>query len=123
MKKIWVFVLGVIVGFVLTVVISVCIANFNSNVTGLNIFEQPGDCLIEHSDLKVFQVIAPNAALTEMQDTSSSPVFLLVNDNENTYYDDQVIKLTQGKCFRQIGTYRYMTGMKISKTVPVVQMM
>ena len=53
MKKIWVFVLGVIVGFVLTVVIAVCIANFNSNVTGLNIFEQPGDCLIEHSDLKV----------------------------------------------------------------------
>ncbi len=46
-------------------------------------------------------------------------VMFLANDDES-FYDDQVISLPKGKCFRQIGTYRYNTRQNIEKTVPVL---
>lgn len=39
---------------------------------------------------------------------------------ENSYYDDQVISLPNGKCFKQVGTYRYTTQQDMVKTVPVI---
>jgi hypothetical protein len=39
------------------------------------------------------------------------------------YYDDQVIKVPEGKCMRQIGVYEYQTRMETIKTVPIVQVM
>ena len=58
-----------------------------------------------------------------IKDDYSSGVYLLVNNENKSYYDDQVIKLPTGKCFKQIGTYQYTTKEDILKTVPVVQVM
>lgn len=123
MKKIWVFVLGVIAGIVLTVLFVIIAASTTKQHSGLNMFENPGDCLISKSQLKVFQVLEPGAALTMIKDDYSSAVYLLVNDEGKTYYDDQIVKLPTNTCFKQIGTYQYSTKDDRLKTVPVVQIM
>ena len=128
MKRIWVFILGIITGIILTILyafISYTISTVSSNGgrSGLNMFEQPGECLIKKSSLEVFQVLEPGAALTMIKDDYKSAVYLLVNNEGKFYYDDQTIKLLSGKCFKQIGTYQYKTKDERLKTVPVVQMM
>lgn len=124
MKKIWVFILGIITGIVLTILFAVLATNSsNGGRRGLNIFEQPGECLIKKSSLEVFQVLEPSVALTMIHGEIGSAVYLLVNNEGKTYYDDQVIKLPSGKCFKQIGTYQYPTKDERIKTVPVVQIM
>ena len=124
MKKIWVFMLGIITGIILTILFAVIMSNVsNGSMSGLTMFEQPGECLISKSSLKVFQVLEPGVALTMIKDDFSSAVYLLIDNDGKTYYDDQVIKLPFGKCFKQIGTYRYYTKKDVLKTVPVVQIM
>ena len=118
------FILGIITGIVLTILFAVIAANSsNEGRRGLNIFEQPGECLIKQSSLEVFQVLEPNVALTMINGEIGSAVYLLINNEGKTYYDDQVIKLPSGKCFKQIGTYQYPTKDDRLKTVPVVQIM
>ena len=39
------------------------------------------------------------------------------------YYDDQIIKTTKTKCFKQVGIYKYNTRAGIEKTVPIVKLM
>lgn len=124
MKKIWVFIVGVITGIVLTVLFAtVSYVSSTSSNSGLNMFEEPGECLISRSSLKIFQVLEPTAALAIIKDDFSSGAYLLVNNEGKTYYDDQVIKLPTGKCFKQIGTYQYPTKDDRLKTVPVVQIL
>ena len=124
MKKIWVFMLGIITGIILTILFAVIMSNVsNGSMSGLTMFEQPGECLISKSSLKVFQVLEPGVALTMIKDDFSSAVYLLIDNDGKTYYDDQVIKLPSGKCFKQIGTYQYYTKKDVLKTVPVVQIM
>ena len=126
MKKTLVFILGIITGIVLTILFA-AIAYNSSTVTsgdsGLNLFDQPGDCLVSKSSLKIFQTLQQNAALARIKDDYSSGVYLLVNKENQSYYDDQVVKLPAGKCFKQIGTYQYPTKDDRLKTVPVVQIM
>lgn len=124
MKKIWVFILGIITGIILTILFAVILTNTsNGGRRGLNMFEQPGECLIKKSSLKIFQVLEPTAALAMIKDDFSSGAYLLINQEGKSYYDDQVIKLPSGKCFKQIGTYQYPTKDERIKTVPVVQIM
>lgn len=124
MKQVWVFILGIVTGIILTILFAVIMfSTSNGGRSGLNMFEQPGDCLISKSSLRVFQVLEPTAALAMIKDDFSSGAYLLVNQDGKTYYDDQVIKLPSGKCFKQIGTYQYPTKDERLKTVPVVQIM
>lgn len=124
MKKFWVFILGITTGVVLTMLFAGVSYIFSTGGnSGLNMFEQPGDCLVSKSNLKIFQVLEPNAALAMIKDDFSSGVYLLVNDGDTSYYDDQVIKLPSGKCFKQIGTYQYTTTEDRLKTVPIVQVL
>ena len=122
MKKGWVFVLGSVTGIVITLGFLFVIATISSQqgLTGLTIFDEPGECLSK-SDLEVFQVIEANAALAKTVNRFDLPVYLVVNREGKTYYDDQIIKLPAKKCFRQIGTYQYKTNSEFRKTVPVVE--
>lgn len=124
MKKIWVFIFGIITGIVLTILFATASYVFSTGDTsGLNMFERPGECLVSKSSLKIFQVLEPTAALAMIKDDYSSVVYLLVNSEGKSYYDDQVIKLPSEKCFKQIGTYQYHTKDDRLKTVPVVQIL
>ena len=45
---------------------------------------------------------------------------LLINNDNEAYYDGLKIKMPTNKCARQIGIYQYSTRMGIEKTVPAV---
>ena len=42
---------------------------------------------------------------------------VIQSDNQDVFYDDQIIKVPAGKCMRQIGVYSYS-----SYTYPVVRL-
>lgn len=144
MKKFLIFTSGFVVGVLTIVFISYIFTIANKpndeGLIGLTIFEEPGDCLKnistrKSSEIHVFQVIAPNAALAEVKyytaekqisgniyrnyDINNNVVVLLINYEDKTYYDDQKIDVSKN-CLRQIGTYQYETKSKFGKTVPVI---
>ena len=135
MKKIWVYLLGVLTGIIVTTIAFVIIgaALYAKNdpgirmTNGMSFFETPGD-IIEPSSVKVFQALGDGAALAhckgkEKYDWYGDPVVLLYNEDGNPYYDEQIINATQGKCFRQIGIYRYQAKSGMDKTVPIVMLL
>lgn len=125
MKKIWIFILGILTGIVVTFLTLMIIANANHN--GMTFFDQPGQ-IMDYTSFKVMQSLGSNAALAngktdEFDDIYPGLTVLLYNENNETYYDDQIVTVPKGKCFRQVGVYKYQTRMDIGKTVPIVMIM
>ena len=56
MKKVCIFIGGVVTGAILVVVVSMLIAGGNSTYKGITLFEKEGECISENS-FKVFQVL------------------------------------------------------------------
>ena len=134
MKKIWVYLLGVLTGIVISVIVLAIIGvamNAKNDpgtrmTNGMSFFDTPGD-IVESSSVKVFQALGDGAALAhckgkEKYDWYGDPIVLLYNEDENPYYDEQIINAPNGKCFRQIGIYRYSSRMG-DKTVPIVMLL
>lgn len=131
------FVCGAVVVFLLVVGIGPMMKGVSDQ--GLTLFEKPKDCITKNS-LKVFQVLDSNKALvmeqrkafsdmpTEMQDMFSTitdalvnaPVMLLVGEETEHYYDEQIIKIPVKQCAKQIGVYKYQNKEDMFKTVPAV---
>ena len=82
----------------------------------------------EAKNFQVLQVVFEDAALAQsekkMQYTGSTyytdPVVLIVADQKNTFYDDQVVKAPKDCKVVQVGTYNYQTKMGW-KTVPIIR--
>jgi len=143
MKKFLIFIGGFVAGILATIfaLYVYSIANKpNDGLLGLTIFEEKGECITttsknKSSEIDIFQVIAPNAALATIKyysdeklysgktyrnyDIGNDVVVMLINYDDKTYYDDQKIDISN-KCARQIGTYQYETKSKFGKTVPAV---
>ena len=62
MKKVCIFIGGVVTGAILVVVVSMLIAGGNSTYKGITLFEKEGECISENS-FKVFQVLDSGEAL------------------------------------------------------------
>lgn len=140
MKKIWVFLLGVLTGIVILFAVLLVVAKFSpsnnensdtpsiSSNNGVTLFPEAGDCLSE-KPFKVFQVLDTGVALaTEYSDRiGGNEVFygtnVLFYTEGKYYYDEEIIRVPQGKCVRQIGVYKYMTKQDFEKTVPIVTIM
>lgn len=138
MKQWVVFLGGVVTGAILTFIVLAIIGNAqngrsdsiveetNSN-NKITMFDEPGD-VVEDNNLKVFQVIAEDAALAKGQedkydDLYLGKVYLLINNDGKFYYDDEIVKAKEGKVFRQVGIYRYPTRNENIKTVPIIMLM
>ena len=140
MKKGLIFFLGMIAGAILTVGILYFIGTGNNSNAGnggfssyaygdpgISLFAEPGDVLPQKS-FRVFQVLPNGTALAQTSEKLKveynfqygDPIVLLLPSDNNSYYDDQVIKTPTNKVTRQIGTYRYETKNDFVKTVPVV---
>ena len=128
MKKIWIYLLGILSGVILTFVAFAIIGGIMnvkndpaSRVSnGMSFFEKPGD-VIEEQSFKVFQALGDGAALAEGKGDGYylGLNVLLYNEEGNPYYDEQIITAPSGKCFRQIGIYRYRTRSGLDKTIPI----
>ena len=138
MKQWVVFLGGVVTGAILTFVVLSIIANAQNGRSdsiveeaksdnNITMFDAPGD-IIEDTNFKVFQVIADDAALARAQedkydDIYLGKVYLVVNNDGKYYYDDEIVKVKEGKVFRQVGIYRYPTRNEDVKTVPIIMLM
>lgn len=119
MKKFLLFLGGFVCGIVITFFVLIVLAGTSNSDNGINMFEEPGECLAKGS-VEIFQVLEPTAALAHTKGDYGydGTLVLLVNDENKAYYDEQIVKAD--KCFRQIGTYQYETKGEFLKTVPIV---
>lgn len=130
MKKWLIFGGGVLTGIVLTFVFAfIFSASRSGGSDGTTWFEKPGD-VIEVKAFKVFQVLGENAALVNGQthedldlEIFTGAVYLLMNEDGKYYYDDEVVRVPDGKVARQVGIYQYQTKSDFGKTVPIIQIM
>lgn len=140
MKKWMIFVGGVVTGIVVTLLFAVLYTSSQADSSetlpeeeteqtednDFKFFDEPGEVINEPS-VKVFQVLAKDAALVNGYnkeiDEYLGMVYLLVNKDNQYYYDDQIVKAPKGKVFRQVGIYRYPTKNDNVKTVPVILLM
>lgn len=138
MKQWVVFLGGVVTGIILTILVLAIIGNAQNRRSdsiveeaksdnNITMFDEPKD-VVEDDNFKVFQVIADDAALvTAQQDKNDDlylgKVYLVVNNDGKYYYDDEILKVKEGKVFRQVGIYRYPTRNEDVKTVPIIMLM
>ena len=130
MKKIWVYLLGVLSGVVLMFIIGFII-NL-TNTSNVIFFDQPGDIITIQrltgeteavQSFEVFQALKNGMALATGGSFFQEIDVLLWNDKGTPYYDNQKVTAPKGKCFRQIGIFKYESTDKMIRTVPIVTMM
>lgn len=128
MKKIWVFILGIVTGIILMFVFSAIYVKCSSgrgssSVDGMTLFEEMGDCVSDNS-FEVLQVLeSGNALAAEIKAgyrVATGVTVLFLNEGGQSYYDDQIIEIPAGKCARQVGIFKYLTKGNHDATVPVV---
>lgn len=124
MKNFLIFIAGIITGVFTIFLIGVLGNKSNSTIPGLTVFDAPGE-VMDAQSYKVFQVIdggyaLANASTFEELGLYMGIVVLIYADENSHYYDGQIITATNGRKFRQIGTYRYSTKDNNVKTVPAV---
>lgn len=146
MKKLQMFIAGVIVG-VFSVLLIEAIVTFVSHSIANNevaeaiddepteiptekYIEIPGEIINEKS-FQVFQVISPVAALVNGKTEYGSyngVTYLLITADDVRYsylepklYDEKIIDVPKGKVARMFGTYQYTTRDGRFKTVPKIK--
>ena len=97
------------------------------SLKGLVLFEQVGDC-VGDGTYRIKKVLDEYYAIAEEVEKSKysedysikygTPQIVIKSDKENSFYDNQLIKLPSGKCMRQIGIYT-----KSLDTYPVVKIL
>lgn len=131
MKKIWIYLLGILSGVTLTFLASYLINK--EKFSGITFFDEPGEIVTAQTvagrsqaatSFEVFQVLGEDVALaTGSEWFSRDLIVLLWNENGETYYDNQSVVASNGKCFRQIGIYKYKSRDKMHRTIPVITLM
>ncbi len=126
-KRIVIFILGVISGFLCTCLLA---AGVSKNDMEVNEAQQPSEFTIA-SRFMVFQVVEGGALALCMDSESNSefdfnlpsptdPVVYIVAEGSNQFYDDQIIEVPKGKKAMNIGTLRYRTK-ESEKVVPMIK--
>lgn len=92
---------------------------------GITMLDEPIP-FTEAKNFQVMQVVFEDAALAESEKKGyyfnyTDPVVLIVADQKNTFYDDQIVKCPTDSKVMQVGTYKYQTSMGSWKTVPIVR--
>lgn len=128
MKNFLIYLAGLVSGAVLTIVVAMLFAGPSAaSYDGLNMFEERGEAMQETS-YQILQVLddthaLANAVSNEEYGWYTGMVVMIVGDDGEHFYDEQIIRTTKGKRFYQIGTYRYQTQSDLDKTVPVVALL
>lgn len=121
------FVLGGVLGFILCFGLLFILSLFISDTTKgkLTMFDEPGEC-VSSEPFKVLWVDSDGNALARERDDEKYDLYhgitvLFLAQEGIPFYDEQIIKVPDGKCVRQLGTYRYKTDpLDDVKTVPAV---
>lgn len=134
------YILGILTGILLTLGAIAIIAHTRNNSgengvskekkaklpDGVTMLDEPIP-FTEAKNFKILQVVFEDAALAQSEERIGlsshvyygDPVVLIVTEQHNTFYDDQIIKTPKNGKVMQIGTYKYQTKMGW-KTVPII---
>ena len=101
-------------------------SNISKVNSGITSFDKPGDC-VTRKNLEIQEVLeSGNAIAKEIRENISGYVFtsdlevLILAKDGNTFYNKQIVKVPNGKCARQIGTYKYNRYAN-TKVIPIVE--
>jgi len=125
MKNFLIFGEGVVAGFILAVVVGVVLVSYNEGMENLKMFDAPGEVVSSRS-FKVLQVFDENSGLVNGEgkwEYIDGDLYFFINQKGQALYDDQIIKVPEGKEARIMGTFRYTSKSDIVKTVPVVMLL
>ena len=137
MRKGMVFFLGMIVGGALTFFVSLFLLLLFSSTSPsesaeeknstLTLFEQPAD-VIETASFEVQEVFSDGNAIAKSQHKDlegyyTDPTVLLLVEDNNPYYDKQIVRVPKGKCAYRVGAYQYEPHYGNTSTLPVVRIM
>lgn len=91
-------------------------------LSGITLFpkKKEGDILTTEQ-LRVFQVLKPNNALVKSGTFPDEMLMLLIGEEDDLYYDNQKINISEGKHVKQVGIYQYNTKSGELKTIPAVK--
>lgn len=125
MKKGLIFIGGVLTGMILCfcILLSIGLIRDNGGLAGATYFDKPTK-EIHASSFKVLQVIDDHAALVNSKESPTSkfylgPLFLMVNNSDHFYYDDEIIEVSRTQKVVQLGIYKYNSNFG-EKTVPII---
>lgn len=134
MKRIYVYLLGVLTGVVLFFVISI-VVSLVKGTTGqpllpqTTMFETSGE-IIPATNFEVIQSLPDGTAIAKTDDALNSLLkgnynskditVLLGNDGSFSYFDGKHISIPEGYVARQVGTFRYMDNYGDWNTIPIV---
>ncbi len=123
-KFILTYIGGIATGILLFIAFIFYMAAKQSNSEdGTQLFDRPGQ-EINADSFQVMQVLQDGSALATPYDHEGLldyRMIVMFQASDNTsYYDNMVISLPKGKCYRQIGTYRYENRQGMEKTVPII---
>lgn len=128
---------GLLTGFVLAIFIMLGVTWFYSSSSTsdsdeeekspLTLFEQPAD-IIETTSFEVQEVLPDGNAIAESQHKDlegyyTDPTVLLLVEDNNPYYDKQIVRVPKGKCAYRVGAYQYEPHYGNTSTFPVVRIM
>ena len=127
MKKIWIYLLGVLTGIAVTfiVLLIIGISNKQKSPDGVEFFDKAGE-VMDCSNYQVFQALGDGFALAWEADENGFPIginVLLYDETGYPYYDNQTVSAPSGECFRQVGIFRYKQKTGDYATVPIVMLM
>lgn len=123
MKKIGIFLLGVITGIFLMFFVAIILNSTDEtdnpyNISGLSMLPEKGSC-IANGNIEIFQTLSKGVALAR-PNGNYNKIMLLLDNSGKLFYDGEKIKTPTKKCAKQIGVYTYETKAKLQKTVPAV---
>ena len=117
MKKIGIFLGGFFCGVIFVALVGLFSV---TEINGLTVFDKDGKCFHTNS-LEVFQALGKGAALASIGKFPNGTLVLLLDENDKSFYDGEVVSVPKDKCAKQVGTYQYETNSKMVKTVPAVE--
>lgn len=124
MKKALIFIGGLVSGIVLTILALVIVSYYSNSNSDYSFFEKAGE-RIDYNAFEVFQVLDNGDALAKGREYGDYSIatgitVLIIGKEDQSYYDDQIIEIPEGKYARQIGTFKYITNSNMVKTVPII---
>lgn len=118
MKKGVVFILGVLTGILLTFIFAAIYSHHlesdSENDPRITYFDSP-TVFTSSGKYEVIQVL-PNGALASSDDLF---VVYIIANGQNTFYNDQIIRVTSESKAMQIGTFKYKSKLG-ERVVPVI---
>ena len=84
--------------------------SFGNQNTDYTFFDEPGEVMSDNS-YKVEQVLEDGSAIARGKSEYGSSYYgikVLIWDEDASFYDGQIIKANDRKCFRQIGIYKHL---------------